>query len=284
MNSWVLCWRVRTTLQAVEPVRGEGQRISFADDNAPPEFLIKKARTEFMVGGTVIDVDWQNITHQHNLLGQPTTYQARADNSDLWNAFNLNGELSLTDLGIDAKQQWQLKGAKLNNLKLSNSSELSANILSSMMDSDGTVLVRENKLDGKAMVRMLNLDLEAEGSSKLTSAVAGALKQLQRLDITTNIGGDIQRPSLSFESDLDDQLGDALAQSAMGEADEKLAEIKADLTAKVSEQLGGQQGLLENLTQWDNESGEQSKQLEELLKAKVGDSLKDKLKSRLGGS
>ncbi|WP_286843683.1 TIGR03545 family protein, partial [Idiomarina sp. UBA4206] len=40
----------------VEPVRGEGQRISFADDNAPPEFLIKKARTEFMVGGTVIDV------------------------------------------------------------------------------------------------------------------------------------------------------------------------------------------------------------------------------------
>lgn len=268
----------------VEPVRGEGQRISFADDNAPPEFLIKKARTEFMVGGTVIDVDWQNITHQHNLLGQPTTYQARADNSDLWNAFNLNGELSLTDLGIDAKQQWQLKGAKLNNLGLSNSSELSANIISSMMDSDGTVLVRENKLDGKAMVRMLNLDLEAEGSSKLTSAVAGALKQLQRLDITTNIGGDIQRPSLSFESDLDDQLGDALAQSAMGEADEKLAEIKADLTAKVSEQLGGQQGLLENLTQWDNESGEQSKELEELLKAKVGDSLKDKLKSRLGGS
>ncbi|MFS6536468.1 TIGR03545 family protein [Idiomarina loihiensis] len=268
----------------VEPVRGEGQRISFADDNAPPEFLIKKARTEFMVSGTVIDVDWQNITHQHNLLGQPTTYQARADNSDLWNAFNLNGELSLTDRGIDAKQQWQLKGAKLNNLGLSNSSELSANILSSMMDSDGTVLVRENKLDGKAMVRMLNLDLEAEGSSKLTSAVAGALKQLERLDITTNIGGDIQRPSLSFESDLDDQLGDALAQSAMGEADEKLAEIKADLTAKVSEQLGGQQGLLENLTQWDNESGEQSKQLEELLKAKVGDSLKDKLKSRLGGS
>lgn len=268
----------------LEPVRGEGRRMSFADDNAPPEFLIKKARTEFMVGGTVIDVDWQNITHQHNLLGQPTTYQARSDNSDLWNAFNLNGELSLTDQGIDAKQQWQLKGAKLNNLGLSNSSELSASILSSLLDSDGTVLVRDNKLDGKAMVRMLDLDLEAEGSSKLTSGVAGALKQLQRLDITTNIGGNIQRPSLSFESDLDDQLGELLAQSAMGEADEKLTEIKSGLSAKVSEQLGGQQGLLENLTQWDNESGEQSKQLEELLKAKVGDSLKDKLKGRLGGS
>jgi len=130
---------------------------------------------------------------------------------------------------------------------------------------------------------MLNLDLEAEGSSKLTSAIAGALKQLQRLDITTNIGGDIQSPSLSFESDLDNQLGDLLTQSAMGEADEKLAEIKADLTAKVSDQLSGQQGLLENLTQWDNESGDKSEQLEELLKAKIEDSLKDKLKGRIFG-
>ena len=95
--------------ETVKPVRGEGQSISFAEEDAPPEFLIKKARTEFMVAGTVIDVDWQNITHQHNLLGQPTTYQARADNSEIWKAFNLNGELSLSDLGIDAKQQWQLK-------------------------------------------------------------------------------------------------------------------------------------------------------------------------------
>ncbi|MCK7459528.1 TIGR03545 family protein [Idiomarina aminovorans] len=267
----------------VKPVRGEGQRISFADDNAPPEFLIKKARTEFMIGGTVIDVDWQNITHQHNLLGQPTTYQARADNSDLWNAFNLNGELSLTDLGIDAKQQWQLKGAQLQNLGLSDSSELSARVVSSLLDSDGTVLVRENKLDGKAMVRMLELDLAAEGSSKLTSTIAGALQQLQRLDITTHIAGDIQQPSLSFESDLDNQLADLLTQSAMGEADEKLAEIKAELTAKVSKQLDGQQGLLESLTQWDNKSGETSKQLEQLLKTKLKDSLKDKLKGRLFG-
>ncbi|ASG65064.1 TIGR03545 family protein [Idiomarina piscisalsi] len=267
----------------VEPVRGEGQRISFAEQDAPPEFLIKKARTEFMVAGTVIDVDWQNITHQHNLLGQPTTYQARADNSELWKAFNLNGELSLTDLGIDAKQQWQLKGAQLQNLGLSQSAELSAQIVSSLLDSDGTILVRENKLDGNAMVRMLNLDMDASGSSKLTNAIASALEQLQRLDIATNIAGDIQSPSLSFDSDLDDQLGSLLADTAMAEADGKLADIKADLTAKVSEQLGSQEELLQNLTQWNSESGEKGQKLEELLKSKLEDSLKDKLKGRLFG-
>lgn len=269
--------------ETVEPVRGEGQTISFADDNAPPEFLIKKARTEFVVAGTVIDVDWQNITHQHNLLGQPTTYQARADNSSLWNAFNLNGELALTDKGVDAKQQWQLKGAQLNGMNLSDNNELTARILSSLVDSEGTVLVRESQLDGTAMVRMLDLDLSAEGSSKLTSAIATALSQLKRLDIQTNISGDIQRPSLGFESDLDDQLGDLLTQTAMAEGNDKLAEIKAGLTAKVSEQLGGQEGLLKNLTQWNQESDEKSEQLEALLKQKIEDSLKDKLKGRLFG-
>ncbi|WP_300319615.1 TIGR03545 family protein [Idiomarina sp.] len=269
--------------ETVKPVRGEGQSISFAEEDAPPEFLIKKARTEFMVAGTVIDVDWQNITHQHNLLGQPTTYQARADNSQLWKAFNLNGELSLSDLGIDAKQQWQLKGAQLQNLGLSESAELSAQIVSSLLDSDGTILVRENKLDGNAMVRMLNLDMDASGSSKLTNAIASALSQLQRLDIATNITGDIQSPSLSFDSDLDDQLGSLLADTAMSEADGKLADIKADLTAKVSDQLGGQEELLQSLTQWNSESGEKDQKLEELLKSKIEDSLKDKLKGRLFG-
>ncbi|MCJ8316294.1 TIGR03545 family protein [Idiomarina sp.] len=269
--------------ETVKPVRGEGQSISFAEEDAPPEFLIKKARTEFMVAGTVIDVDWQNITHQHNLLGQPTTYQARADNSELWKAFNLNGELSLSDLGIDAKQQWQLKGAQLQNLGLSESAELSAQIVSSLLDSDGTILVRENKLDGNAMVRMLNLDMDASGSSKLTNAIASALSQLQRLDIATNIAGDIQSPSLSFDSDLDDQLGSLLADTAMSEADGKLADIKADLTAKVSDQLGGQEELLQSLTQWNSESGEKDQKLEELLKSKIEDSLKDKLKGRLFG-
>ena len=95
--------------------------------------------------------------------------------------------------------------------------------------------------------------------------------------------GDIQSPSLSFDSDLDDQLGSLLADTAMSEADGKLADIKADLTAKVSDQLGGQEELLQSLTQWNSESGEKDQKLEELLKSKIEDSLKDKLKGRLFG-
>lgn len=269
--------------ETVEKVRGEGESISFADQDAPPEFWIKNAKTQIIIAGNEVDIDWQNITHQHNLLGEPTTYQARVDNNDLWNAFNLNGELSLLPSGIDAKQQWQLKGVNLSNLGLSNSDSLTASIASALLDSDGTVLVRENQLDGEALVRLLDLKMLAEGDSKITKAVASALSQLSRLDITTEVVGDILNPKLKLNSDLDQQLGDLLKKTAMSEAQGKLDEIKADLMAKAEAKLGGQNELLNNLLQLNNQAGSFDKQLEELLKSKVEDSLKDKLKDRLFG-
>ncbi len=270
--------------ETVEKVRGEGESLSFVEDDAPPEFWIKQARTEVMIGDTAVNIDWQNITHQHDLLGQPTTYQARVDNGDLWQAFNLDGELSLLPSGIDAKQQWQLKGANVKNLGLSDSSELTAAITSALIDSDGRVLVRGNQLDGEAIIRMLDLAVTAQGSSKITNAIAQALAQLKRLDINTKVGGDILNPKLNLNSDLDQQLGKLLSQTAMAEAQTKLDDIKSELSAKVETQLGPKNQLLEDITQLNGQAESFDQQLEELLKAKIEDSLKDKLKDRLFGS
>jgi len=269
--------------ETVKKVRGAGESLSFAEEDAPPEFWIKNARTEVIVADSQVDINWQNITHQHNLLGQPTTYQARLDNSKLWQAFNLNGELSLLASGIDAKQQWQLKGANLNSLGLSNSQQLTASIASALLDSDGTVLVRENQLDGDAVIRMLDLTMDATGSSKITDAVATALKQLNRLDINTNFSGSILNPKLGLNSDLDQQLGKLLSQTAMAEAEGKLGEIKADLMSKVEGQLGSKTALLENISSLNSDAQSFDNQLEDLLKAKIEDNLKDKLKGRLFG-
>ncbi|WP_404400059.1 TIGR03545 family protein [Idiomarina seosinensis] len=269
--------------ETVKKVRGQGESLSFVEDDAPPEFWIKKANTQILLGDNEVAVNWQNITHQHDLLGQPTTYQARVDNSDLWEAFNLNGQLSLLASGIDAKQQWQLKGANLTNLGLSDSSELTASIASALLDSDGTVLVRENQLDGDAIIRMLDLKMTASGGSKITQAVATALEQLNRLDINTDLSGSMLSPRLSLSSDLDQQLAQLLGDSALAEAQGKLDEIKADLESRVQQQLQSQTALLDNIGQLNQRADNFEGQLEELLKAKLQDSLKDKLKGRLFG-
>jgi uncharacterized protein (TIGR03545 family) len=271
--------------QTIEKARGMGENISFAEQDAAPELLIKKARTEILIAGTKVDVNWENITYQHDLLGQSTTYQARADNASLWRSFNLNGELALLPSGIDAKQQWQLKGAQLSNIGLVNNSEIAASLISSVLDSDGSVRVKGNELDGSALVKLLDLKVDASGTSKITKAIANALGQLNRLDVNTEVGGSIVSPNLSLNSDLDDQLGQMLSQAALGEASEKLQSIKQDLMAKVNEQMGGEEAFLNQLGDWQGQSDSLDKQLEELLKSKIEDSLKDKLKGRLfGGS
>ena len=94
------CLHGQMIVKTIEKARGMGENISFAEQDAAPELLIKKARTEILIAGTKVDVNWENITYQHDLLGQSTTYQARADNASLWRSFNLNGEPALLPSGL----------------------------------------------------------------------------------------------------------------------------------------------------------------------------------------
>ena len=99
----------------------------------------------------------------------------------------------------------------MSNIGLVNNSEIAASLISSVLDSDGSVRVKGNELDGSALVKLLDLKVDASGTSKITKAIANALGQLNRLDVNTEVGGSIVSPNLSLNSDLDDQLGKMLA-------------------------------------------------------------------------
>ena len=271
-----------------KPARGEGIWFSFTEESAPPEFLIKEAITEFAFGETVLDVNWQNITHQHQQLGQPTTFQARADNTALWQSFNLNGELSVSDAGVDARQQWQLRGAKLADVVLSDRPEFLATLAATLLDSEGSVAVRDNLLDGDASVRLAELNINASGEDRWAELLSEALGQLNRLDIRTELAGSLTSPELSLNSDLDRQLGAALQNTAMNAASSKLSDIEGDLNAKAESFLAEQSPELQGLIDLESLAGEKENQLDGLMDAKVEDQVKDKLKEgllkRLGGN
>jgi len=272
--------------EEVEPPRGEGVWFSFAEASAPPSFLVRKAKTEFAFGDAVLDVDWQNITHQHIQLGQPTTFQARADNNSLWQSFNLNGELAMTASGFDARQQWQLRGAQLNDISLSDRPEFIATLAATLLDSEGAVAVRDGILDGDAAVRLAALDINASGEDRWAQLLSTALGKLERLDIRTTVGGSLRAPSLSLNSDLDQQLGDALQSTAMDAARDKLADVETQLTEKMNTALAKHSPQLAGLVDLEGLASSKDAQLEDLLKAKLEDAAKQKLedevKKRLG--
>ncbi|RUO63369.1 TIGR03545 family protein [Pseudidiomarina planktonica] len=263
------------------PLRSEGVWFTFMEANAPPEFLVRNAVTEFAFGETILDVNWQNITHQHTQLGQPTTFQARADNSAIWDSFNLTGEMALKDNGFDARQQWQLKGAKLNDIGLSDRAEFMATMAATLLDSEGSVAVRNGLLDGDASVRLAELKINASGDSRWAELLSQALGKLNRLDIRTEIGGELTAPTLSLNSDLDRQLGDALRSTATDAAQTKLAKLQQDLTAQVNAVIAEQSPELAGLVDLEGLASSKDAKLEDLLKSQLEDKLKDKLKDRL---
>ncbi len=267
----------------VEPPRGEGIWFEFASESAPPSFLIKQAKTEFAWGETVLDVDWTNITHQHEQLGQPTTFTARADNSNLWKTLNLNGEMALTEGGIDAKQQWQLKGIQLANLALSERSELMASIASALLDSEGSIALRDNLFDGGGVVRLADMQVLAEADNRWSQVVAETLKSLNRLDIRAALAGSLMSPDVKLDSDLDRQLGSALKASALEAGKAELATFKDSLQGQAGGFLGEQQGGLDELLGLVNSADSRDEKLKEMLGFNLENKLEDKVKDKLKG-
>lgn len=268
---------------AIKPQRGEGVWFAFTGANAPPDFLVKVADTEFAFGDTVLDVQWNNITHQHEQLGQPTTFRARADNTALWSSFNLNGELALGADGVDARQQWQLKGVKLDNLALSDSEQFAANIVAALLDSEGSVAMRDSVLDGTATIRLADMQVTANAQNRWVQVVASALQSLNRLDIQSSIEGSMMQPELSLRSDLDRQLGSALKSAAMQEAQTELAGLRTKLQEQSGGFLGANEEELGELVSLLTTAENREARLQKLLEAKIQDKLEDQVKDRLKG-
>ncbi|RWU09073.1 TIGR03545 family protein [Pseudidiomarina gelatinasegens] len=267
----------------VKPQRGEGIWFDFSDANEPPSFLIKKAKTEFAWNETILDVNWANITHQHEQLGQPTTFVARADNSNLWQSLNLNGELALTAAGIDAKQQWQVKGIRLDSVQLSEQSEFMANIVAALLDSEGAVSLRDSMFDGGGTVRLSDMQLDASAENRWAEVIASALRQLSRLDINADISGALTAPEFAFRSDLDRQLGSALQASALEAGKTELADLRSQLQEQSNGFLGANEGDLNGISELLSNAEQRDAKLQELLKAKFESAIEDKLKDRLKG-
>ena len=268
---------------AVKPPRGEGIWFSFTGADAPPDFLIKKARTEFAVGPTVLDVDWENITHQHAQLGQPTVFRARGENNALWSLLQLNGELALTGEGFDARQQWKVQGVNLAETALSQRSEFAAKILSALLDSEGNIVLRDSQFDGNAILRLANMTIDAEAENQWAQVIAKALESLNRLDINADIKGALMAPDFKLSSDLDRQLGQALKSAAMDAAGSELTELRQRLTTQSEGFVGEYGDDLSELSGLLTDAENREERLQSLLEAKLQDKLEDKVKDKLKG-
>jgi uncharacterized protein (TIGR03545 family) len=273
-----------------EKQRTEGRWVDFSDTTEMPDLLIRKALISLSWQDENILSHWQDITHQHEKLGRPTLFNVDSSSSKLWQSLKVDGDFWLSDSGAKAQQKWDLKSLKLTDLNLLEQEKLSSTLQKGLLNSTGSVAIKQNLVSGNAVVDLKELTMAASGSNNLTEIIANTLTQLNKLTINTEVGGTLGDLDLSFSSDLDKQLGSAMLANLSGDQKGKLAELKQKLSAKITGPLGDSDGQMKQWLEWEKLADGDLGSINELLQSQMGsvvddkkDELKDKLTDKLKG-
>mgnify|MGYP006145921689 FL=1 len=252
-----------------------------------PNFWVKQARVNWLIGGGEATISMQDVTAQHALIDRATKFAVDVKQLPQLAAFNLSGDFAVLDKMI-TNLDWKLDGLNLQPLSLGQG-ENALDIAAGLISSNGKLNLTNNVINQQASV-VLNAANFSSSGNKYLQQLTTLLNQQQQIPLNIATTGLLDAPEVSIRSSLDKLLGDAL----LGEAKQKLASYQADLQAKLDGQLqtglSGQQDWAALLTQQDGEVADINNSIEQMLGAKLADvkdqakdKLKDKLFNKIGG-
>ncbi|RUO20434.1 hypothetical protein CWE08_08180 [Aliidiomarina iranensis] len=280
--------------EEVRPSRWEGRYIDF-DRQQRPVFLIEQALTDIQFAGTHVGVEWQNLTWQHDRIGGvPSTYNLAASASEYWQSLNLDGRFTLSDLaGFAGSQSWQVRGVNLTEQPLFSQSEVAAELLGAVLNSQGEIGVEAGQLSGGGVLNLQEVAVQLQGENRWAEILGDVLAGITAFDLNVGVSGAMQAPSLSIRSDLDRQLQQGLTNALRAEADSKLGTLREDLNQRVQEATAQWDPRLQELVGELAGAREQNATIEDLFSVEpddlqLGDILRDRLREslfdRLGGN
>jgi uncharacterized protein (TIGR03545 family) len=265
------------------------QEVPVVDDSGLPMVWIKNAEISVKWLDETIASTWSNITEQHALVGNPTTFKVDSTKANYWQAINLNGQFEILSGMVSATQNWNVAGLKLEDVTLipeQAKQKLNAMLNSGLLDSKGSLSIVNNQLDGTSNFDLSQLALDAQGSNTLTNAIAAAISEQTSFNLTGKFYGDVSNPSIDLDSQFDKNLVASLGAGLA--ANPKLDELRQKLNAKMNSQLGTSGDQLDSVNALLGAAQGDSEALTSLLGAQLNnkveekkDELMNKLKNKL---
>lgn len=252
-----------------------------------PNFWVKHARVNWLLGGGEGTLTLQDITAQHALINSATKFSLDVKQLPQLAAFNLSGDFAILEQMV-TNLNWQLDGLNLKPMTLGKG-DSALDLAAGLVSSGGKLNLTNNRITQQANVVLSAANFNSSGN-KYLQQLAGLLNQQQQIPLNIAATGLVSAPDVSIRSSLDKLLGDAL----LGEAKQKVSAYQAKLQDKLDSQLqnglAGQQDWAALLTRQDGEVADLSGSIDNMLDAKLADAkeqakdkLKDKLFNKLGG-
>jgi uncharacterized protein (TIGR03545 family) len=252
-----------------------------------PDFWIKNAKVNWLIGGGEALVHIQDITAQHDIINTATRFTAKVSGLPQLSLLKLDGDFAILEQMV-TNVNWQLQGIKIDSMAIGRGETL-LQLASASVSTSGKLNLVDNQVKQQAQLVLQHAKF-SPSSNKYLQQLATLLNQQTEIPLNVHASGLISAPEVSIRSPLDKLLADAV----MGEAKAKIAALQTDLRAKLDTtlqaQLGNQTDWLAMLNHQDSETASLEGNIEQMLNAKLAnakeqaaDKLKDKLRERLGG-
>ncbi|SNY52355.1 TIGR03545 family protein [Arsukibacterium tuosuense] len=252
-----------------------------------PDFWIKNARVNWLIGGGEALVELQDITAQHEIINAATRFNAEVTGLPQLALLKLNGDFAVLEQMV-TNVNWQLQGINVDSMDIGRGDTL-LQLACATLNTTGKLNLVDNQVKQQAQLVLQQAEFKPS-DNKYMQQLATLLNQQAEIPLNLNASGLISAPDVSIRSPLDKLLADAV----LGEAKAKIATLQTDLRSKLDselqQQLGGQSDWLSMLDQQDSAAESLEGNIEQMLNAKLADvkeqaadKLKDKLRDRLGG-
>ena len=250
-----------------------------------PSFWVKQANIDWIVRDASVALYFKNITTEHNVIGEPTSFQANAENMPDLNSLDVNGSFSI-DEKFKSETTWSAQGIKLDPQTFGGGSQLT--LESGLANISGQINLVNNKIQQQAALTLNQSSFKGDNSSAMQK-LAEILNDQTQLSANITTTGTLSSPSVSVRSPLDKVIGDAILGEAKQKAKKLQQELRTDLDQKLKEQLSGNEELTQALTSQGTEIDQLDDIIEEAMKAKLKSvedeaksKAKDKIKDKLG--
>ena len=224
--------------EEIRPLRGVGTYVRFKEYEPLPDFLIRRARTSFVIEAGELSGKIENITPDQDILGKPLTFAFSGEKLKQIQTLKLEGSINriVPENPMD-QIALQLKEYKVQNASLSSSADLPVTMKEGVADMDLLAKLEGAGLSGNLTTKVKSASLtvgEGAGKGPVLSAIGSALAQLSGFTARVDVSGSLDDYTVRLTSDLDQVLKSAAGRMVQQQAEKFEKELKTAVLAKAA--------------------------------------------------
>ena len=218
-----------------EQKRMQGQWIQYANASTRPSFVVRELTANVIKNKNNFDLRIKDVSDNQKLYKKPLT-GTLTSKSDEYKLFNADFEHNELQKDTITKLNTAISAYKLP--KYAAISGLSINY-STIDEKSSLTITNFNAIDAKISANFVKTTLVYSASSSIADkTISSILSNITNFKIDASIGGTLENPQISLNSDIDAKIAKGLKKQVNKEVEKYKKQLKVAVNKEFKKQLG----------------------------------------------